>query len=78
MSLVFIFFPFISKFFFFWVCVNNLKVTMRDEDLNPRCLCRRLLAFHKLVNVINVGFIPYKLLIFYFILFYLFIYFLRF
>ena len=45
---------------------------MRDEDLNPRCLCRRLWAFHKLVNVINVGFIPYKLLIFNFILFYLF------
>ena len=65
MSLVFIFFPFISKFFFFG-CVNNLKVTTKDEDLNPRCLCRRLLAFHKLVNVINVGFIPYKLLIFYF------------
>lgn len=48
------------------VCVDNSKVTTREEDLNPRRLCRRLLAFHKLVNVINVGFISSKLLIFVF------------
>lgn len=66
MSLVFIFFTFISKVFCVCVCVDNSNVTMKEEDLNPKHLCRRLLDFHKFVNVINVGFIPYKLLIFFF------------
>lgn len=48
------------------VSVDNSNVTMKEEDLNPKHLCRRLLDFHKFVNVINVGFIPYKLLIFFF------------
>lgn len=47
------------------VCVDNSNVTMKEEDLNPKHLCRRLLDFHKFVNVINVGFIPYKLLFFF-------------